>query len=107
MPDRDQQPDLDYLRELAARDPLSYQLYVRALRSERIRAMMSALLRFVWRHIKQTPRAFATRRATDETKPAFMACLASMFGRRKRASVESYPLTSATKALIANLMAMR
>src|SRR5688572_15946677 len=98
MPDRDQQPDLDYLRKLAARDPLSYQLYARALRSERIRAMMSALLRSAWRHIKQAPRAFAARRATEETKPAFMARLASMLGRRRRAYVERYPLTSTTKA---------
>ena len=55
---------------------------------------------------QEIPRAFATQRATEETKPAFIAWLANMF-RRKRASVESYPLTSTTKALIANLMAMR
>jgi hypothetical protein len=98
---------LDYLRELAARDRLSAQLYVRALRSERISALVSVLFRFVWRQIKQTPRAFATRRTTGETKPAATAWLMSMSRRRKRASAGSYPLTPTTKALIANLMAMR
>ncbi|MGB3391359.1 MAG: hypothetical protein WBA88_25650 [Pseudaminobacter sp.] len=55
---------------------------------------------------QETPLAFAAQRATEETKPAFIAWLASMF-RRKRTPVERNPLTSATKALIANLMAMR
>ena len=55
---------------------------------------------------QETSRAFATQRATEETKPVFVAWLASVF-RRKRTSVEGYPLTSTTKALIANLMAMR
>jgi hypothetical protein len=61
---------------------------------------------------QETSRTFATQRATEETKPAFIAWLASMFRRknmfrRKRTPVERNPLTSTTKALIANLMGMR
>lgn len=56
---------------------------------------------------QETPGTLATHRATEETKPAFMAWLASMFRRRKRTSVERYPLTSNDEALIANLTGMR
>jgi len=82
----------DHLRELAARDPLSVQLYVRALRSERIRAMVSTLLRFVWRHIKQGLGA---------------GRIAKRFKRSEKEPTERRPLESGAKALIANLTAMR
>src|SRR5690606_20160876 len=93
MPDRDQQPDFHYPRELTARDPLGVQLYVRALRNERVRAVVSAFLRFGWRHISQRPRAFTARRATEETKPASIARLANMFGPREHPSrdIRSHP----------------
>ena len=55
---------------------------------------------------QETSRAFATQRATEETRPAFIALLSRMF-RRKRTPVERNPLTSTTKALIANLLGMR
>jgi hypothetical protein len=80
MPEQYPHPDPNYLRDLYARDPISYQLYLRGWRSAYIRAMASALLRFVWRHIKQPFRI--------------------TLGKR-------YPLTSEAKALIANLMSMR
>jgi hypothetical protein len=45
--------DPAHLRAIAARDPLAAYRYVRSLRSAYVGAGMSALLRFVWRHIGQ------------------------------------------------------
>lgn len=51
--------------------------------------------------------ALAKERTAQETKPTFAMRLAKVFKRAKKAPIESYPITSAEKALIANLMAMR
>lgn len=50
--------------------------------------------------------AFAAPPAVEETRPVLIASVAHMLGR-KTAIVERNPLPSTTKALIANLMAMR
>lgn len=56
----------------------------------------------------QTPSlALAKERTAQETKPTFAMRLAKVFKRAKKAPIGAYPITSADKALIANLMAMR
>jgi hypothetical protein len=54
-----------------------------------------------------TSLALTKERTVQETKPTFAMRLAKVFKRAKKAPIESYPITSAEKALIANLMAMR
>lgn len=54
-----------------------------------------------------TALALAKERTAQETKPTFAMRLAKVFKRAKKASIKGYPITSAEKALIANLMAMR
>ena len=49
----------------------------------------------------------ANEDAKEGAKPSLMTRLSRMFRRSKHASLETYPLTSSAKALIANLMAMR
>ena len=53
MSDRYLHRDPGYLRAIGPRDPLAANLYARSLRSAYFKAIASALLRFVWRHIKQ------------------------------------------------------
>ncbi|MER8829641.1 hypothetical protein NKH73_22705 [Mesorhizobium sp. M0938] len=55
---------------------------------------------------QRTSLALAKERTAQETKPKFATRLAKVFKPAKAAN-ESYPITSAEKALIANLMAMR
>ncbi|MBZ9922128.1 MULTISPECIES: hypothetical protein [unclassified Mesorhizobium] len=54
-----------------------------------------------------TSLALAKDRTLQETEHTFAMRLARVFKRAKKAPIESYPITSAEKALIANLMAMR
>ena len=54
-----------------------------------------------------TSLALAKERTAQETKPTFAMWLGKVFKRAKKASIGSYPITSAERALIANLMAMR
>lgn len=84
MSDRHLHRDSGYLRAIAPRDPLTANLYARSLRNAYFRASASTFLRFAWRHTKQRFKAL-----------------------RQSTGGESYRLTSATKALITNLMAMR
>ena len=59
--------DPAYLRAIAARDPLAAYLYVRSLRSAYVRAKMSALFRFIWRHIR--PRSGAALQSASGGEP--------------------------------------
>ncbi len=54
-----------------------------------------------------TPTAAKEQGAAKNTKTTFKARLASIFGRKKERDVTVSRLTSSTRALIANLMAMR
>lgn len=54
-----------------------------------------------------TPTAAAEQGAAKDMDTAFKARLASIFRRKKERDVAVSQLTSSTRALIANLMAMR
>lgn len=67
MSDRRLHSDPAYLRAIGPRDPLGTYLYVRSLRSAYVRTMVSELLLFVWRHIKQGFKA--SPQSTDGGEP--------------------------------------
>jgi hypothetical protein len=53
MSDRYSHTDPTYLRAIGPRDSFGAHLYARSVRSAYIRAVISELLLFVWRHVKQ------------------------------------------------------
>lgn len=74
------------LHDFAAGDPVAFHRYIRSRRDAHVAATASALLTLLWSHIKQW---FAASR------------------RSRNQPAEKNPLTSAAKAVITNLTAMR
>lgn len=84
MSDRHLHSDPERPRQLASRDPIEIQLYLRDLRYAYIKANARKLLLFASRFVRQ------------RFKPS-----------SQNAAGERAPLTTAARALIANLTAMR
>lgn len=69
MPDPHLHPDPAYLRAIAARDWPAAYVYLRSMRSAYVGARASALLRFVWRHVRQRLEASRRAQVADSDTP--------------------------------------